>query len=134
MNQIMTVPENISAFLLDGYAFRRVQIGEDLPAYYQVISSESTTCYIGWSRDLKGSRSSGTSFSPIVREYWIQQGGRWMYFRDARTYVRAFPKEQKKDYKNLLRQQNFYFQRATTEEMVRMLVATMRLLEEGREP
>ncbi len=134
MNQIMTVPENITAFLLDGYAFRRVQIGEDLPAYYQVISSESTTCYIGWSRDLKGSRSSGTSFGPIVREYWIQQGGRWMYFKDARTYVRAFPKEQKKDYKKLLRQQNFYFQRATTEEMVRMLVATMRLLEEGGEP
>lgn len=134
MNQIMTVPENITDFLLDGYAFRRVQIEENLPAYYQVISSGATTCYIYWSRFLKGSRSSGTSFSPIVREYWIQQGEQWMNFRDARTYLRAFPKEQKRDYKKLLRQQNFYFQRATTEEMVRMLEATMRLLEEGGEP
>jgi hypothetical protein len=134
MNLIITVPENINAFFLDGYAFRRVQIGEDLPAYYQVISSESTTCYIGWSRDLKGTRSSGTYFGPIEKEYWMEHGGRWMNFKDARTYVRAFPKEQKKDFKKLLKQQNFYFHSATTEKIVKMLVGTMQLLEEGGEP
>jgi hypothetical protein len=54
-----------------------------------------------------------------------------MNFKDARTDVRAFPKELKKDFKKLLKQQKFYFQRATTEKMVKMLVATIRLLEEG---
>jgi len=131
MNQIMTVPENISAFLLGGYAFRRVQIGEDLPAYYQEISSGATTCYIMWSRLLKGSRSSGTSFSPIAREYWVQQGEHWMNFKNRKSYLRAFPKEQKNAFKKLLIQQDFHFQRASTEEMVELLVATMRLLEEG---
>ncbi len=134
LNQIMTVPEYITAFFLEGYAFRRVKIGEEAPAFYQVVSSGGTTCYIGWSRDLLGSKSSGTSFGPIVREYWMQQGERLICFKDQKSYVRAFPKEQKRAFKKLLKQLDFYFQSATTGEMVEMLVATIRLLEEGEEP
>jgi hypothetical protein len=134
MNLIMTVPENITAFFLEGYAFRRVQIGEEAPAYYQEVISGGITCYIGWSRDLLGTRSSGTSFGPIEREYWMQQGERWLYFKNQKSYVRAFPKELKRACKELLRQQNFYFQSATTGEMVEMLLASIRLLEEGGDP
>ncbi|MCD4710070.1 MAG: hypothetical protein K8R52_04435, partial [Bacteroidales bacterium] len=133
-NQIMTVPEYITAFFLEGYAFRRMQIGEELPAYFQVVSSGSTTCYIRWGKDLLGSESSGTRFGPIVREYWMQQGEQWMNFHDQRSYVRAFPREQKRAFKKLLKKQDFYFWRATTGEMVEMLLATFRLLEEGGEP
>lgn len=131
LNQIMTVPEYISAFFLEGYAFRRVQIGEEVPAFYQVLSSENTTCYIRWSRDLLGNESSGTRFGPIVREYWMQQGEQWMNFHDQRSYVRVFPREQKRAFKKLLKNQDFYFWRATTGEMVEMLMATIRLFEEG---
>lgn len=134
LNQIMTVPENITAFFLEGYAFRRVQIGEESPAYFQVVSSGATTCYIRWSRDLLGSKSSGTRFGPMVREYWMHQGEQWMNFRGQRTYVRAFPKEQKRTFKKLLKQHDFYFYHATTGEMVEMLLATIRLLEGGGEP
>jgi len=134
MNQIMTVPENISAFSLGGYMFRRVQIGEEASAYYQVVSAGATTCYIRWSRDLLGTKSSGTSFGPIEREYWMHQGERWMYFKNQKSYVRAFPKEQKRAFKKLLKQLDFYFWRATTREMVEMLMASIRLLEEGGEP
>ena len=134
MNLIMTVPENITAFYLAGYAFRRVQIGEEAPAYYQEVISGGITCYIRCSRDLLGTRSSGTSFGPIEREYWMQEGERWLYFKNQKSYVRAFPKEQKRDFKKLLLRQNFYFHRASTGEMVEMLMATMRLLEEGEEP
>ena len=76
MNQIITVPENISAFVLEGYLFKRLLIGNEEASYYQVVSWGASTCYIRWSRDLLGTRSSGTSFSPIKREYWIQQGER----------------------------------------------------------
>ncbi len=134
MNQIITVPENINAFFLGGYMFRRVQIGEEASAYYQVVSAGATTSYIRWSRDLLGTRSSGTSFGPIEREYWIHQGEQWLHFKNQKSYVRAFPKEQKRASKNLLKQQNFYFWRATTREMVEMLLASIRLLEEGGEP
>ncbi len=134
MNQIITVPENISAFFVGGYVFRRVQIGEEASAYYQVVSAGATTCYISWSRDLLGTRSSGTSFGPIEREYWMHQGERWMYFKNQKGYIRAFPKEKKRASKKLLKQQNYYFWRATTGEMVEMLMASIRLLEEGGEP
>ena len=131
MNLIITVPENISAFFLGGYAFRRVQIGEEASAYYQVVSAGATTCYIRWSRELLGVSSSGTSFGPIEREYWIHQGERWIYFKNYKSYVRAFPKEKRRASKKLLKQQNFYFWRASTREMVEMLLASIRLLEEG---
>jgi hypothetical protein len=134
LNQIMTVPENISAFSLEGYAFSRVQIGEEARAYYQVLSLGGTTCYIGWSRDLLGSSSSGTKFGPIVREYWMQKGEQTIYFKDKKSYVRAFPKEQKGAFKKLLKQQGYQFRRATTSEMVEMLMATIQLFEEGEEP
>ena len=134
MNQIITVPENINAFFLGGYMFRRVQIGEEASAYYQVVSAGATTCYIRWSRDLLGTKSSGTSFSPIHREYWMQHGEQWLHFKNQKSYVRAFPKEQKRAFKKLLKQQDFYFWRATTGEMVEMLLASIRLLEEGGEP
>ncbi|MDF1576112.1 MAG: hypothetical protein P1P86_13070 [Bacteroidales bacterium] len=131
LNQIMTVPENISDFSLEGYVFRRMQFAEELPAYYQVVSSGTTICYVGWSRDLLGNSSSGTSFAPPERRYRILQGDQWKVFRDQRTYLRVFPKERKRDFKRLLRQRNYNFQRATTREMVEMLLDTMRLLEEG---
>jgi hypothetical protein len=134
MNLIITVPENISTFLLVDCVFRRVQIGEEASAFYQVISSGTTTSYIRWSRDLLGTRSSGTYFGEIDREYWIQQGERWLHFKNNKSYIRAFPKEQRRACKELLRKQNFYFNRATTGQMVEMLLATMRLLEEGSEP
>ena len=134
MNQIITVPENISAYILEGYVFRRVQIVEEASAYYQVISAGAATCYIKWSRDLLGIESSGTSFGPIEREYWIQHGERWMYFRNQKSYVRAFPKEKKKASKKLLEELDFSFWRATTGEMAEMLMASIRLLEEGGEP
>ena len=134
LNQIITVPEHITAFSLEGYAFRRMQIGKEAPGYLQVLSAGGTTFYIGWSRDRPGSESSTTRFGPIAREYWMQQGEGWLNFRDRKSYLRAFPPEQKRDFKKLLKQQDFYFQNATTGEMAEMLMATIRLLEEGGEP
>ncbi len=134
MNLIITVPENISAFVLEGYTFRRLQIGDELPAYFQVVTWGGYTCYVRWSRDLLGNRSSGTSFSPIARKYWMKQEEEWVSFKDQRTYLKAFPKEFKRDLKRLLRQRQYYFQRASTGEMVALLQASFQLLEERGKP
>ncbi len=134
MNQIITVPENISAFILEGYIFRRLLIGKEAAFYYQAVSWGATTCYIRWSKDLLGSRSSGTSFSHINRKYWMQQEDQWISFTNQRTFLRAFPKELKSDLKKLLRQQDYIFQDASTGEMVEMLMASFRLLEERGRP
>jgi len=134
MNQIITVPENISAFILEGYLFRRIQIGKETATYYQEISWGGITCYVRWSKDLLGSRTTETSFSPIKRKYWMQQEDQWISFKNQRTFFNAFPKELKSDLKKLLIQQNFNFQTASTVEMVALLKASFRLLEERGRP
>ena len=134
MNLIITVPENISAFVLEGYSFRRLQIGEEAPAYYQVLAWGNYCCYIRWSKDLLGDRSSGTSFSPLVRRYWINREDQWISFRNQRTFIQAFPKELKRELKRLLVERKYNFQSASTGKMVEMLEASMKLLEEGGRP
>lgn len=134
MNQIITVPENISAFFLEGYNFRRLQIGEDLASYYQVFSTGGITFYIRWSKNLLGTESTGSRFDFKNRDYWMQEGENWMHFKGKKSYLAAFPPEQKKAYTRLLKQLDFSFKHATTEEMVAMLNASIRLLEEGGEP
>jgi len=132
MNLIITVPENISAFVMEGYLFRRLLIGKEAASYYQEVSWGAITCYIGWSKDLLGSRSSGTSFSPIYRKYWIKQEDQWISFKNQRSYFRAFPKELRRDLNKLLKQHNYNFQQASPREMVALLEASFQLLE-GRE-
>jgi len=134
MNQLITVPEQMPAFLLEGYVFRRMQLGEDESAYYMVLSSERTSCYIGWTIDATGGGNSQRSFSPPKRKCWIQQGEHWTTFDDRKSYLRAFPPERKKELKDLLKWKRFYFNLASTSEMVDLVWTTLRLIEEGEEP
>lgn len=134
MNQIITVPENISAFFLDGYIFRRLQIGEEAVSYYQVFSAGGFNFYIRWNKELLGTESTGSKFDFRNRVYWMQEGENWMHFKGKPSYLAAFPPEQKKAFKKLLKHLDYSFQHATTEEMVALLKASIRLLEEGGEP
>ncbi|MCK5068537.1 MAG: hypothetical protein KAR16_13910 [Bacteroidales bacterium] len=134
LNQLITVPEQMPAFSLEGYEFRRMQLGEDAPAYYMVLTSGSTNCYVGWTKDVLGGGSSQESFSLPLRKYWIQLGQEWTTFDDRRTYVRAFPRERQKEFRDLLKKEKFLFYQATILETADMVLATIRLYEEGEGP
>jgi hypothetical protein len=131
LNMLITVPEQIPAFYLEGYEFRRMQIGKDEPAYYMVLASASAACYIGWKVDVLGGGSSEERFSPTLKKFWIQQGEQWVSFHDRKSYIKAFPPERKKEFKALLKQKSFLFNISTTVEVTDLVGATLRLLEEG---
>lgn len=132
LNMLITVPEKIPGFYLEGYEFRRMQIGKDEPIYYMVLSSEGATCYIGWTVDALGGGSSEERFSPPLKKYWIQQEQQWVTFHDRKSYIHAFPHERKKEFKVLLKQKRFLFSNSTTGEVIDLVGATLRLLEEGK--
>jgi len=134
MNQLITVPEQMSAFLLEGYEFRRMQIEEDDPMYYMVLSAERISCYVGWTVNAKGGGSSQRTFTQPMRIFWIQQGEQFTAFHDRKSYIRAFPPERKKEFRNLLKWKKFYFNQASTHEVVDLIWATFRLYEEGEGP
>jgi len=131
LNQILTVPEHIPSFTLEGFEFRRMQLGEEAPMYYMMLSSGSTSCYIGWSKEVLGGGSSPQRFSEPQRTYWIYDGEQWITFDDKKSYLKAFPAERKKDYKALLKREKFMFNVATTADMSHMIGETMRLIEQG---
>ncbi len=134
MNQIITVPENISAFFLEGYLFRRLQIGKDLASYYQAFSMDGINFYVRWNKKLLGSESTGSRFDLRGRDYWMQEGENWWNFKNRNGYLAAFPPEKKKALKKLLQQLHYSFQQATPEEMEALFNASILLLEEGGEP
>jgi hypothetical protein len=135
-NQLITVPEQMSAFIIDGTEFRKMQMGEEEPAYFQVHSSGSSTCYVKWSMEMRGEGSSDPSFAPARRAYWLDsgelgpEGVQWITFHDRKSYLEAFPSERQKHFKRLLKQQKFSFKQATIPEMEQMIEATIHLYEE----
>jgi hypothetical protein len=131
MNQLITVPEQMPAFLLEGYLFKRMQIGDEEPAYYMLRSSKNTNCYIGWSLEAVGGGNTQRRFSQVERKCWIQQGEKWTVFHNKKSYIEAFGPERKKEFKDLLKSQNFHFNQAGTLELIVLVEATLQLLEEG---
>ena len=55
-------------------------------------------------------------------------------FHNQKSYLQAFPTERKKEFKDLLKWKKFRFGVAGTEEVVDLVWATLRLLEEGEGP
>lgn len=131
MNQLITVAEQMPAFFLESFVFRRMQIGEEEPAYYMVLSSEKANCYIGWSVDAVGGGNTQRRFTPVERKFWIQQEDRWTVFHDKKSYIKAFQTERKKEFKDLLKNIKFNFNQAGTLEVLSFVDATLKLLEEG---
>jgi hypothetical protein len=134
MNQLITVPEQIPAFILGGYEFRRMQVGDDQMAYYMVLSTEKTECFVGWSMDATGGGNTQRRFTSIDRKCWIGQEGHWIMFDDRKSYLQAFPPERKREFKNLLKWKKFHFAVAGTDEFIDLVWATLRLIEGGGGP
>jgi len=134
-NQVITVPEQMSAFIIDGNEFRRMRMGEEEPAYYQVLSVGSWSCYVQWSIEKRGGGSSEQSFTPPRRTYWLSPGESgsgsvsWITFHDRKSYLDAFPPDRQKDFKKLLKQKKFSFKHATIPQMEEMLESTIHLYE-----
>lgn len=137
LNQLMLTSEKISSFTLAGIEFRRMHFPEDSPGYYQYISSPKTSCYIGWTKELLPSGSSGFyqhEFSSPIRHYWISLDQQMKRFEDRKTYVRAFPPRRQKDFKKLLKKEKYSFKHASAREMVDFVKATLQLYDSEPEP
>lgn len=134
MNQLITVPEKMSAFLLHGFEFRRVQIKKENPSYYMVLSSAETDCFVEWRMNALGGGSSQRRFGPLKRTYWILLGDEYVAFDNRKSYLRTFPAERKKEFKKLVKNRKYYFQMATVSALEEFIGATLSLYEKGERP
>jgi len=138
-NQLISVPEQMSAFTIEDVEFRRMQMGDEEASYYQLVPVGTYTCYVAWSVEMKGGASSGLSFAPPRRKYWIAPQEKeswdetWISFYDRKSYLEAFPSERQNEFKKLLKQKKFSFKHATIPEMEEMIISSIHLYKSGGE-
>jgi hypothetical protein len=139
LNQIMTVAEHVTGFALEGQDFRRLELGTEKAAFYQIVTSGAWVCYVRRSMDLLGGGSYELRFSLPERTYNMVRRDQetdpdsWIRFHDRRTYLRALPRSRRKEFKKLLKERQFFFMQSTNREVVGMVEATLRMLEAGGE-
>lgn len=137
LNQFISVPENIPAFSLGKRHFIRLQPGEEPPAYYQVISSGSISCFIGWRKVMRLSRSDSSreyQFSSLQRTYWLRLYQDLLPFHNRKTFLGHFPDQMQKDIGKLLKQHKFSFRQASVSQVEAMVAAAFQIYQGGVSP
>lgn len=126
--QFMSVPELIRSFSMENRIFTRMQFGEGLPAYYQVLSSGKNTCFIAWRKDRTTARKESFmayQFSAPIRTYWLKLDGEVAPFHNRKTFVEIFPEQIQRDVLKLLRQLRYSFKNASVEQSEEMILAAL---------
>ena len=135
--QFMSVPEHMPSFSLEGRAFERIQFGDEKPAYYQVVSTESYVCYIGWRKDQTTARNESFrayQFSAPKATYWLKLGQDVIPFHDRKSFVQIFPEGIQKDILQMLKQQRYSFKNATVVQAEEMLITALGIYEKYVQP
>lgn len=137
LNRFMSVPEQIQSFSLEGFEFRRMEFPGELPAYYQVVSSGRSVCYIGWKKDIGSSRSSSSrkhSFNTPRTQYWLGLEQDFTPFHNRKTFMNSFPLHLRKEISKQMKKQKFSFKKASPHETEEMISAALYWYETGKLP
>lgn len=137
LNQFMSVPELIPSFTLGNRSFVCMQPGAEQAAYFQVISSETISCYIGWKKILKLGRSDSSreyQFSAPIRTYWLKLGQKLTPFNNKKSFIAIFPEHMTKEMARMLKQKRYSFRQASVLEAEEMIRAAMQIYERQELP
>lgn len=118
--------EFLTAFSIRGVKFRKLEIEEDGPRFYQVVSEEgSVKCYYDWrkSRTISHHLENTISyvFSGSIRRGILLLDDEVHGFRNNRTFVSAFPDAMKKSLKSYLRSERIRIRRLDDESLREVL-------------
>jgi len=132
LNQFMSVAEKMSSFSMNGHLFKRMEFPDEAPVYYQVISSGSSVCYIGWKKKLGISKTSSNKeneFSLPEMSYFLKLDQKLARFHNRKTFKEAFPEQMQKEILKLVKQYKFSFKHPTVNEVETLIQAALQLYE-----
>ncbi|MEN8201089.1 MAG: hypothetical protein ABFS28_00740 [Bacteroidota bacterium] len=132
-NQIITVADNVDAFTIGKYQFRKLELEHGPEKFYQVLSTDCFTCYILWKKDLlplNGSFTYIEQFSTAKRSLWLDLNGELHAFHSRKDFSGLFPEEYHKEIKRFLSKNQFKFRTASVDEIIRNVEAVCNLLKE----
>ncbi len=133
-NRIIVVNDFVEEFTLGSYQFRKMAVGDSVERYYQVVSAPGFTCYIYWYKKLIPLADNINYLNECTdadRIFWLDREGRIDGFHNRKGYLSVFPDASRKAIRKMMSRLQFRMNRATPEELVRMLEETARIIREG---
>jgi hypothetical protein len=134
-NHVITIFDQVDAFILGEHRFQKLQIEEGSENYYQVISSPCFTVYVFWEKELlplNGSTTHVEQFAEAKHTFWLDLDGAITFFNSRKDFSECFPEADQKEIKRLLSRNQFRFRTAQVDEIIRNVDSVCNLLQ-GRE-
>lgn len=122
--RVILPPVHTDGFELDGYMFKKLNLDEKGPLFFQLIQVNGLTCYIHWKKELgpaTNTRDYMDAFSYPVLTYYLEYKNELHPFKNRKTFAAPFPDIHKRRIKKYLRRNMIRFKRATPEQMEGLL-------------
>jgi len=99
--------EWVESFSYGSFVFKNMEGPEGEAAYFQVIADSTISCVYRWSKKYQLNLNSGVQnyyFTDPVKESFLVMDNHFIQFRNNRSFLKAFGKEQQKTLKIFMRQ------------------------------
>lgn len=129
---LMPVKDFIDGFSIGGITFQKMEIKENQPEFYQVISTDHFNLYVFWENEpqVSSNTSEGMVYSQADQLYYLEDNyGEIMGITGARGFYKAFP-HMKKKIRRSFREAHFYFRDATPPEIIHTMTRLSLLMDE----
>jgi hypothetical protein len=134
VNRVIVIPDHVEAFEYGDYQFQKLELDDEGPRYYQVIRTETFTCYIHWFKNLVpviGNTHFPEECSEENRVYLLEQDRLLHAFRNKKGFVALFPEAYQKQIKKVLNRDQIQFNNGSPGTITRMIYETADLIKKG---
>jgi len=143
---LITITDNVDAFNYGRLEFLKLNLGQGMARFYQVIRTELFTCYVYREKELislsnnmeRIKRSNAgfytKKFTLTKRTYLIEMDGSIHGYTNRRSFAALFREDQQKEIKRFLRRKHFSFRKATPDAIFRNMNEVSNLLASGGLP
>lgn len=133
-NRIIVVKDFVEEFTLGPHQFSKMEVGDTVERYYQVISMPGFTCFVHWYKKLIPLADNINYLNECTdadRIFWLDREGRTDGFHNRKSYLSLFPDSSRKAIRRMMSRLQFRMNRASPEELARMLEQTAQIIREG---
>jgi hypothetical protein len=124
-NQMIMHSLNIDSFRLGEIRFKKLSVDDKKANFYQVISTESITCYVRWYKELSLLHGYDYRFSheftKPFRTYIIRYRNQFHPFTSRNSFLSLFPGSMQRVIKKYLREKQFSFKDAEPGEILTLI-------------
>lgn len=116
--------EWVESFHLDHQLFINLEGPGGELGFHQVVHQGSISCYYAWSKDYQLNQNSGAQsyyFTDPIKKSFLLVGGEYYPFKNNRTFLKSFSKDQRKAIKLFMNQSKIKVNKSPESQMRHLL-------------